>query len=288
MKESSMFYKIRNILLILLSFVLTSVEAKAQGVVSLSEEAMFEDELDTALETPADSKTAIEQVEQLEQADKAAPRKTRILSSFKTKNGESLSNSSATEILLFGVVLMAITAIVAGLLAFIHAQTAPIIEQHESEKRQIALQEIFPQADNFVDALTQTQDDFAFSDTNVSSVYLVYQNNEIVGYCVSVSSTGYSSTPIELMVGSDLLNKVTAIKVVNHSETPGIGETVISENQQFFEQFTGQSRPIEYSNQITAVSGATFTSDGIKNGVNAALAAVDEVRLNMAQAGEGE
>ena len=51
-----MFYKIRNILLILLSFVLTSVEAKAQGVVSLSEEAMFEDELDTALETPADSK----------------------------------------------------------------------------------------------------------------------------------------------------------------------------------------------------------------------------------------
>ena len=49
-----MFYKIRNILLILLSCVLTNVEAKAQGVVSLSEEAMFEDELDTVLEKPAD------------------------------------------------------------------------------------------------------------------------------------------------------------------------------------------------------------------------------------------
>lgn len=242
----------------------------------------------TADETPEDSKTAIAQVEQLEQTDMAAPHKARILSSFKTKNGESLKNSTTTEILLFGVVLMAITAIVAGLLAFIHAQTDPIITQHESEKRQIALQEIFPQADDFVDAKTQTEDDFAFSDANISSVYLVYQNSEIIGYCVSLSSTGYSSTPIELMVGSDLLNKVTAIKVVNHSETPGIGETVISENQQFFEQFTGQSRPIEYSNQITAVSGATFTSDGIKNGVNAALSAVDEVRLNMAQAGKGE
>ena len=242
----------------------------------------------TADETPEDSKTAIAQVEQLEQTDMAAPHKARILSSFKTKNGESLKNSTTTEILLFGVVLMAITAIVAGLLAFIHAQTDPIITQYESEKRQIALQEIFPQADDFVDAKTQTEDDFAFSDANISSVYLVYQNSEIIGYCVSLSSTGYSSTPIELMVGSDLLNKVTAIKVVNHSETPGIGETVISENQQFFEQFTGQSRPIEYSNQITAVSGATFTSDGIKNGVNAALSAVDEVRLNMAQAGKGE
>lgn len=46
-----MFCKIRNILLILLSFVLTNIEAKAQGLVSLSEEAMFEDELDTELKS---------------------------------------------------------------------------------------------------------------------------------------------------------------------------------------------------------------------------------------------
>jgi electron transport complex protein RnfG len=242
----------------------------------------------TADEAPADNQTAIEQVEQLGQEDLAAPRKPRIIPSFKTKNGESLSNSTISEILLFGVVLMAIAAIVAGLLAFIHAQTSPIISKHEEEKRQVALQEIFPEADSFVDALTQTDANFAYSDANVSEVYLVYTKNEIVGYCVSVSSVGYSSTPIELMVGSDLLNKVTAIKVVNHSETPGIGETVISENKTFFDQFTGQSRPIEFSNQITAVSGATFTSDGIKNGVNAALAAVDEVRLNMAQSGGEE
>ena len=51
MKEFSMFCKIRNILLILLSFVLTNIEAKAQGLVSLSEEAMFEDELDTELKS---------------------------------------------------------------------------------------------------------------------------------------------------------------------------------------------------------------------------------------------
>lgn len=242
----------------------------------------------TADETPEDSKSAIEQVEQLTQEDMARPQKVRILPSFKKQSGEMLSNNTATEIILFGVVLMAITAIIAGLLAFINAQTAPIIAEHEAEKRQVALQEIFPEADDFVDALEYTKDDFAYSDQNISSVYLVYKNGEIAGYCVSVSSVGYSSTPIELMVGSDLLNKVTDIKVVNHSETPGIGETVITENSQFFDQFTGQSRPIEFSNQITAVSGATFTSDGIKNGVNAALAAVDEVRLNMAQSGGEE
>lgn len=242
----------------------------------------------TADDPPEDNRSAIEQVEQLTLEDMARPQKPRIVPSFKNRKGETLSNNTATEILLFGVVLMAITAIIAGLLAFIHAQTAPIIAGYEAEKRQVALREIFPEADDFVDALEHTKDGFAYSDQNISSVYLVYKNDEIAGYCVSVSSVGYSSTPIELMVGSDLLNKVTAIKVVNHSETPGIGETVIAENDPFFEQFTGQSRPIEFSSQITAVSGATFTSDGIKNGVNAALSAVDEVRLNMAQSGGEE
>ena len=35
-----------------LSFVLVAIGAKAQGLVSLSEEAMFEDELDTVTEAP--------------------------------------------------------------------------------------------------------------------------------------------------------------------------------------------------------------------------------------------
>ena len=49
MRELSMFYKIRNILIALsaCAFVLPVEEAKAQGLVSLSEEAMFEDGLDT-------------------------------------------------------------------------------------------------------------------------------------------------------------------------------------------------------------------------------------------------
>ena len=47
-----MFYKIRNILFMVLSFVLVAIGAKAQGLVSLSEEAMFEDELDTVTEAP--------------------------------------------------------------------------------------------------------------------------------------------------------------------------------------------------------------------------------------------
>ncbi len=239
----------------------------------------------TSDEAPEDNHTPIAQVETLAQD----PRKRRVLPSIRLRSdGDTSNDNSMTDILLFGVVLMAITAIVAGLLGFINAQTAPTIERHEAEKRQTALETIFPEADKFVDALDRTTDGFSYSDANVRSVYLVYDNSEIVGYCSSVSSIGYSSTPIELMVGSDLLNKVTSIQVVNHSETPGIGETVISENEGFFSQFTGLSRPIEFSNQITAVSGATFTSQGIKNGVNAALDAVDEVRLNMAQLGGEE
>lgn len=243
----------------------------------------------TADELPADNDSPIAQMEAMTQIEeqKMSPRKPRIVPSLRRRtDGENSSENDVTDILLFGVVLMAITAIVAGLLGFIHAKTMPIIDQYETEKRQVALEAIFPQADRFVDAKEQTSDGFSYSDDNVDSVYLVYKDNEIIGYCVNVYAIGYSSTPIEMIVGSDLLNKVTAIQVVNHSETPGIGETVISDNEEFFKQFEGLSRPIEFSNQITAVSGATFTSNGIKDGINTALSAVDEVRLNMAQPGE--
>lgn len=49
-----MFYKIRNLLLFLISAfaALNAVQAKAQGVVSLSEEAMFDDELETNNDFP--------------------------------------------------------------------------------------------------------------------------------------------------------------------------------------------------------------------------------------------
>ncbi len=242
----------------------------------------------TADELPADNDSPIAQMEAMTQIEeqKMPPRKPRIMPSFRKRtDGETSNDNDITDIFLFGVVLMAIAAIVAGLLGFIHAQTNPIIAQHEAEKRQAALESIFPQADKFVDAKELTSSEFAYSDANVDSVYLVYENDEIIGYCVNVQAIGYSSTPIEMIIGSDLLNKVTAIQVVNHSETPGIGETVISGNEGFFKQFEGLSRPIEFSNQVTAVSGATFTSDGIKNGINTALGAVDEVRLDMAQPG---
>ena len=54
MRELSMFYKMRNILLVTLSCVLAfpAGALKAQGLVSLSEEAMFDDGLDTGDELP--------------------------------------------------------------------------------------------------------------------------------------------------------------------------------------------------------------------------------------------
>ena len=57
-----MFYKIRNVLLVLLSLVMTHIEAEAQGLVSLSEEAMFEDELDTELNKPENNKNETAEV----------------------------------------------------------------------------------------------------------------------------------------------------------------------------------------------------------------------------------
>lgn len=123
---------------------------------------------------------------------------------------------------------------------------------------------------------------------NILAIYKAYAGDQLLGYCVDLETNGFSSsTPIELMVGSSPMNKVTAISVVNHGETPGIGAAVLEKNPEFMNQFVDGERPISFTPQITAVSGATITSNAVVTGLNDALKAVDLVRVAEADAQSG-
>lgn len=219
--------------------------------------------------------------------DTASVPTEKVRSKKKTtvKYKQSDEHEGLSGILLFAVVLMSISAVVAGMLALINAQTKDIIAGYEQETRQNALESIFPDADEFVDA-TEFLGDSAIKE-NTSLVYKVYSKGELIGYCAGVTATGFSSSGFELMVGSDLLNNVTSINVVSQSETPGIGGAVLEDKPEFFAQFTGLPRPVEFNNSVTAVTGATVTSTAVLDGINTALEAIDIVRLNSASDTEG-
>ena len=200
------------------------------------------------------------------------------------ENSAERNTGSVGDIILSAVMFMAILVIVGSLLALTNYYTRDKIRENENDATNVALETIFPQADEFDDVFDELDDTSTIP--GVTAIYKVYSGEEMIGYCTAVNSTGFSSQGIEMLVGSDTLNRVTMIQILDSEETPGIGTDVLDENGEFIKQFKGLARPIEFSTAVVAVSGATATSDGVRAGADVALKAVDLVRVMLDTAGE--
>ena len=98
-------------------------------------------------------------------------------------------------------------------------------------------------------------------------------------YAIEVSSAGSQGT-IDMVVGFDKDGRIGGVSVVSSSETAGIGSKVIGNGSTdsgagALDQYRGKNAedyPLEFGEGIDVISGATVTSEGVKNGVNAAIA----------------
>lgn len=89
------------------------------------------------------------------------------------------------------------------------------------------------------------------------------------GYVISSTGIGFAKTsPIQIVIGIKD-NKITGYTVANHMETPGYGAACAEEP--FASQFVGKDAKIMGAGDIDAISGATFTTNGITNAINAAV-----------------
>ena len=170
-----------------------------------------------------------------------------------------------------GLILLLITGI-AGLLlggAF-EITKAPIAASIETN-RQSAMKEILPLADKFIKADVKIND-------NVSEVNSGMKGTDITGYAIKVAPKGYGG-PVEIMVGISTAGKITGIKILSHTETPGLGAN--APQPKFSDQY--KNKPIKEKlevvkvvpskdNQIQAITGATITSKAVTLGVNDAVA----------------
>jgi len=191
---------------------------------------------------------------------------------------------SVGEIIFAAVMFMAILVIVGSLLAVTNFYTSNRIKENEYNANQKALETIFPEADEFDDVFDELDDTTTIP--GVTAIYKVYAEEELIGYCTAVNSAGFSSQGIDMIVGSDTLNRVTMIQILDSGETPGIGTDVLVEDGEFIQQFKGLARPVEFSTAVVAVSGATATSEGVRAGADTALKAVDLVRVMLDTVGE--
>ncbi len=176
------------------------------------------------------------------------------------------------ETIKLGLILLLITAVAGLILGAANSITrAPIAKQIEKTNSD-AMKEIVPKADVFNKSDVKTSGEILEVNEGKTN------SGETAGYAIKVAPKGYSGK-IEMMVGISKDGKIDGIKILAHSETPGLGAN--ASEPKFSVQYKGKTidKPLQVvkkepsaPNEIQAITGATITSNAVTKGANEAVA----------------
>lgn len=161
------------------------------------------------------------------------------------------------------LVLAVICIVVAGLLAATNGITAPIIERADAERAESIRKELLPEASSFSEL-----------DCGVGGVNSVFAADNGVGYIIESVGKG-NNGDVHLTVGLNAEGEIVGLVIGNHSEDAGIGTKAFE--QSYFDSFIGLSKTAD---GVDAVSGATYSSSAVKQAVELAFQAYEEVKSN--------
>lgn len=196
------------------------------------------------------------------------------------------------------IILCLISLIAAMALGFVNELTKDKIAFLAAQAKAEAYQEVFPEAVAIVDAegdatLKEALEEAesiltagGFSNITINEVCIVQDaNQKRIGYVASVSLKAYDS--MTLTFGYTTEGVCTGLAFLEIKETPGIGMKADEPDfkNQFVnkkaEQFISVKNGASADNEINAISGATFTTDGVLRGVNAGICFMNELQNRL-------
>ena len=158
------------------------------------------------------------------------------------------------------ITLLLISALTAGLLAFVNSVTKKKIAENELAVMEEAIGRIFVSCDKIEAVAGEYKEP-------IVAVYAVYREGEMLGYGIQSTPMGFKDT-IGLIVGTDIEGNCLGVEITSISDTPGVGTKVNEGNFLFgFKGLNGEN-----VNDYDTISGATISSKAVKNGVSAVLA----------------
>ena len=179
---------------------------------------------------------------------------------------EQTKNSFWTDMARPVVVLMVICIVVSALLGLVHGMTEPVIQENNRITAENNRKAALPAAIGF-----EPVDYDAAS--SVTSVYCGKSDTgDVAGYVVTASNKGYGGDVV-VTVGFDEKGTIINVKADVGTETTGVGSKVGELST--LAKFVGLSGSAK---DVSLVSGATYTSNAVRNGVEDALAAVAAVK----------
>ena len=164
-----------------------------------------------------------------------------------------------------------ITAVITiAAVSVVYSLTLEPIERQARRTRETAMRAVLPAASDFRELALEG------ADGSITAVFEASSGGLLLGYVLALSPVGYSGN-IDLMVGISARDeKITGVRILRHSETPGLG--ALAARESFYRRFDNRplipltvvrSSPGEH--EISAITSSTITTRAITNAVNEAI-----------------
>jgi len=176
------------------------------------------------------------------------------------------------------LVLLCITLVAGLALAFVHDVTAKPIETAQENAKMSAYESVYADAASFTECDADISEyKFANGVTADEVLCALDGSGARLGWVMTLTSPKGYGGDVKLVIGVTNDGTLTGMKVIEHSETAGLGAKC--EGEAFRSQFSGiKAESIEYTktgrsadNEIDAISGATYTTKAVVQAVNAGL-----------------
>jgi len=163
-----------------------------------------------------------------------------------------------------------ITAVITiSALSVAYNLTLEPIARQQQRTHEAAMREVLPTASVFRQLTLEKSG-------SISAVYEALIGAGIIGYVVELSPVGYGGN-IDMVVGISVPDeKVTGMRILRHSETPGLG--ALATREVFYRRFDDRAlvpltvvRGYSGENEISAITSSTITTRAITNAVNEAI-----------------
>lgn len=163
------------------------------------------------------------------------------------------------KIIMRGLLLTAFASLAAWALSVTYINTKPRIDAYAEQMAREARKEILPEASEFQPV-----------NIGESEYFIGYdERKNRVGVSIKTKTRGYSG-PIEILMGFNMRGEITGLKILNQTETPGLGSKIIED--WFSKQFTKlrkedlSFRKEDPKGKIEAITAATISSRAVLDG----------------------
>lgn len=176
------------------------------------------------------------------------------------------------NILIPTIALFVICLVATTLLAFANSVTAPIIDELAVKTEMESRKKVVTLAEEFVDK----------NENGISYAVGIDKDGKELGMVFTTTAKSYGGE-ILVMTGVSMDGRVTGVELLSINDTAGLGMNATK--SEFRNQFLGLVNGIKVmknssnpdNNEITALTGATITSQAVTDAVNAALADFETV-----------